>query len=64
MKYLIKINYKSGNSEQFWASKFNIETRDGAVIKAEWEGVEGPAPIFINISAIESIYQLEYVKGK
>lgn len=51
--YRIKINYKSGNSEMFWATEFKCN--DG---EYSWDTVDGfRRPIILNVDAIESVWQ-------
>lgn len=61
MKELIKINYKSGTSETYWFKKFDAKYEGGSITSLTWESANGAiGPIFIGISNIESVYQLDY----
>lgn len=58
-EFLIRINYKSGHSEQFWAKEFGISPENN--IKWTCAG-SYPAPLAItmgDIKNIESIWQVK-----
>ena len=54
-KFLIQVNYKSGNSMQFWVYKFNV--RDD---KWTWESVSSPKPVLLNVDEVESVWQIRH----
>lgn len=61
MKALVKINYKSGISEAYWFKKFDATYDGGSITSLTWESANGVnGPIFIGVSNIESVYQLDY----
>ena len=61
--YIIKvqINYKSGISVISNFRKFDGKMNGNEIVSLEWVA-DGGRPIFMNISAIESIHQLEVLK--
>ena len=59
--FKVQINYKSGISVISDFRKFDGETKGTEVVSLDWLA-DGGRPIFINISEIESIYQLEVMK--
>ena len=64
-KYLVKVNYKSGNSEKFWTYYFNIEIVSGASSRSsvEWKSIS-KRPIYLNIDEIESVWVLKTKWGR
>ena len=65
--YIIKvqINYKSGISVIGNFRKFDGKMKGNEIVSLEWvaDGIaDGGRPIFMNISAIESIHRLKVMK--
>ena len=60
-KYLIRINYKSGHSEEIWVlsfeiDNFNIESKRSM----KWKTFSDEYyPMFVGITDIESIFQIK-----
>lgn len=56
--FKIRINYKSGHSEEMEALKFEGET--GPNLKFEWTQPEGTVirPIYMNMDEVESVWQV------
>lgn len=61
MKYLVQINYKSGNSVKLWFSKFElIMNTNGEITELKWELTHpNTSVLFVGIKDIESIIQLD-----
>ena len=57
-KYLIRINYKSGQSVKFWVYAFKITSDE-----ASWHTV-CKKPILLNIDEIESVWLLRGKEGR
>jgi hypothetical protein len=57
--YKIRINYKSGHSEEMEVISFDFE-KTGATVSLQWEQPKGTIirPIHINVEEIESIWQV------
>ncbi len=59
----IQINYKSGISVVGDYRKFDVDTKGNEVTSLKWIAYNsGSRPIFMNISEIESIYQINAKK--
>jgi hypothetical protein len=57
----VRINYKSGISEEFWAWKLEITRNpNGGISEIKWEFVSNIKPTFINVEEIESVWQVGY----
>ena len=55
LEYLIRVNYKSGHSEELWYKKFTIRSET-----YEWETSDPVRrPLLIGVDDIESVWQLE-----
>lgn len=54
-KFLIQVNYKSGNSMQFWVYSFNI--KDG---EWTWRSIGDSKPVLLNVDEVESVWQLRH----
>lgn len=53
-QFLIKVNYKSGISHEFWVYKFSMDN-----YQCTWEAVDqSNKPIIIGYDNIESVYQI------
>ena len=59
--FKVQINYKSGISMISNFRKFDGETKGTEIVSLDWLA-DGGQPIFMNISEIESIYQLKVMK--
>lgn len=59
-KYLVKINYKSGHSETFWAWHFKMVNSTSF----EWKEASSKEPFVLGISDIESIWILKEKPGR
>ena len=60
-EFLIRVNYDSGNSEEFWVKSFSVESDGYGGDKYAWTPAneEGPAPIKIGTRNVESVWQLK-----
>lgn len=58
-KHLIRIAYNSGNIIEAWFYEFEF---NGANRKATWDTASLANPLFINLSEIESIWQIDSVE--
>lgn len=57
-KYKVRINYKSGHSEEFWVYRFTVN-KNGSI---EWETVNPKIrPIDMGVDKIESIWQVDAI---
>lgn len=57
-KFLIRVNYTSGLSQDFWVSEFSYKfNSSGRTL--EWKHVNGTKPLFINVEAIESLWTIK-----
>ena len=57
-EYLIRVNYDSGISEEFWVEKFEFkETPYGAEYNWKPANADGPKPI--QLGQVESVWQLK-----
>ena len=59
-RYLIKVNYKSGHSEKFWAYEFRMIGTQSY----EWRDVGSKEPFHLGIENIESVWLLKTKKGR
>ena len=60
-KYKIRVNYKSGNSEEFWTWRFSWD-RNGN--QATWAHCDdSQKPILLGVEEVESIWQVGYSRG-
>ena len=59
--FKVQINYKSGISVISDFRRFDGVTKGTEVVSLDWLA-DGGQPIFMNISEIESIYQLRVMK--
>ena len=59
--FKVQINYKSGISVTSNFRKFDGVTKGAEVVSLDWV-TDGARPIFMNISEIDSIYQLKEMK--
>lgn len=58
----VRINYKSGNSVEAWFDELDIKHKDGVVHSVSYTTSAGKyKPLFLGISDIESIHQLDWV---
>lgn len=63
-RYLVRILYKSGNSQDTWFSSFNItRKKDGTIVGTDWKEYEAATcPISVGATEdIEAVYQLEAI---
>lgn len=58
-KYLVRINYKSGNSEQFWCWKFNYKFSGSRITELTWIWAHGNKPAIMNLDEIESVWHVK-----
>ena len=59
--YLVQINYKSGNNIKMWFHEFEYVASNGEVEETKWKvSNEFSRPLFMNISEIESVYQIKH----
>ena len=57
---VVRINYKSGHSEEFPVMEFTFTVDGNNDRKATWQPVDGgQRPIFMNLDEIESIWQVQ-----
>lgn len=65
-RFLVRILYKSGNSQEVWLKSFTTtNASDGAIRSMEWKEY-GTTAIPISIGAVENIeavFQLEVIKS-
>jgi len=60
LAFLIRLNYKSGASEEFWCSKFDYSIENAELSSISWECIPGlKNPLFTGIENIESVYQIK-----
>lgn len=62
-KFLVQINYKSGNNVTAWFDTFKIKQDNGNLSGIEWSlssDQDGKNLIFIGIADIESVVQLGF----
>ena len=59
-KYLVRIVYKSGVQVEAWFYELNLDFK-GENRTASWKSVNH-RPLFMNVDAIESIWQIKVVK--
>ena len=52
--YTIRVNYKSGKTEEFEC--YNFKHIPGK--EANWEAVDFPAPLWLGLENVESIWQV------
>lgn len=56
-RYLLRINYKSGISEEFWVTEFAISNGNWT-----WKSMSGVHhPILMGVDAVESVWQLDAI---
>lgn len=59
-KHFVRINYKSGLTESFWAWKFDYRQQGGSVTDLAWDAAPGgPEPKVIGIDSIESVWLIK-----
>ena len=56
-KYRVRINYKSGITQDFECDEFEWKSRGSSVTEVKWENCV-PDPQFIGVDNIESIWCL------
>jgi predicted component of type VI protein secretion system len=54
-KFLVRINYKSGHSEEFWVWKFEFKI-NGDNKEFKWVSAGGNKPTYMNVSEVESVW--------
>ena len=62
LAFLIRINYKSGITQEFWCTEFDCQKRGGEITTINWQVIPGllmPLSIVGELTDIESIYQVE-----
>jgi hypothetical protein len=58
-QHLVRILYKSGNSQEFWVTKFTIKTGYGGAQTYEWaSAVPGFKPVSLGIDHVEAVWQM------
>lgn len=62
--FLIKINYKSGNSVVGWFTEFQIKSAGAGATSISWTSWSSDSgkPIYLNVSDIESVEQITAVE--
>jgi hypothetical protein len=58
-EFLVKINYKNGQSESFWVTSFSIEV-NGGNREVKWRRSRNAQPLFLNVEEIQSVWQLKH----
>lgn len=58
-KFLIRINYKSGRSEEFWTWKFTYKTTGVKITELNWIWAGGNKPVIVNLEEIESVWHVK-----
>lgn len=60
--FLVRINYKSGNSFEGWFSKFDTKARGAQIESVTWKLAPNSRQqlIHVGVDDIESIVQLDY----
>lgn len=62
LAFLVRINYKSGTTQEFWCSDFDCERAENGISSLGWKNIPGllmPISIGDDLGNIESIYQVE-----
>lgn len=62
LAFLVRINYKSGITQEFWCTEFDLQKRGGEITTINWQVIPGllmPLSIVGDLTDIESIYQVE-----
>ena len=54
-RYKVRVNYKSGISEDFWCFKFDINNGGDSF---KWESCKVRRPLLLGVDNIESVYVL------
>lgn len=59
-RFFIRVNYKSGHSEEFWVYQFEINKNS-----VKWESVKPTEvkPVLIGYDEIESVWQIKAIEG-
>lgn len=59
-QFLVRILYKSGNSQAFWATKFSIKTAAGGGFTYEWTTADPGyvRPVMMGVDEVEAVWQL------
>lgn len=60
-KFLIRINYKSGISEEFWTWKLDYKANANGVTSLTWMWAGGNKPAIMNLDQIESVWHVKTV---
>lgn len=53
--YHIRVNYKSGNSEEFEVTSCEVNSRE-----MSWKTAGSKRPLLLNFDAVESVWQLGF----
>jgi hypothetical protein len=61
MNARIRVLYKSGGLMDFTVSSFSITPGPGGTLEYEWEAIGYPAPIMLNPSEVEAVWQIGVV---
>jgi hypothetical protein len=58
-EFLVKINYKNGQSESFWVTTFSFEAKGGQR-EVKYRRSRDAQPLFLNVDEIQSVWQVKY----
>jgi hypothetical protein len=61
VKFLVRVNYKSGTSMEMWCEEFNAKHNSGVLTSLSYTTIAGDTakPLFFgNLESVESVYQL------
>jgi hypothetical protein len=58
-KFKIRLSYKSGNTIDVWAWKFKVKINSDGSKKCDWVMAAGNLPLYLNLSEVESIWQID-----
>jgi hypothetical protein len=60
-KFLIRVIYKNGASEEFWTTEFNYKKNITGDIEVTWKPASADKrPILMNVDSIDAIWQLKH----